>query len=164
MPFNISSWIMRVMHTVMNNYLITSLKTLMAIDKNSWFTYSALPKQLPNKLDLNSTDVCCLLNAQMTLIGKTSQKLRESLIISLVYYFSARSCYVKQHFIWAKGSATVLQSAEQCPWCCREMQGVWPSCSMRLPPLSTCTQTSLSKLTYGAKLGFNQLWGLQCAP
>lgn len=104
-----------------------------------------LSQQLPNKLDSvfpGSTDVRCLLKAQMTLIGKTSQKLRESLIIRLVYLFSACSHYVKQHFRWAKDSAMVLRSAERCPWYCHGKRRIWPSCSMKLPARPTCVKLS----------------------
>lgn len=68
-----------------------------------------------------------------------SQKLRESLIIRLVYLFSACSHYVKQHFRWGKDSALVLLSAEQCPWYCHGMR---PSCSVKLPLRLTCVKLS----------------------
>ncbi len=134
---------MRVVHTVMNNHFIS--KNFNSYWQKTWLAHSVLSQQLPNKLDSvipSRTDVFCLLKAQMTLIGKMSQKLRESLIIRVVYLFSACSHYVKQHFRWAKDSAMVLRSAEQCPWYCHGKRCIWPSCSMKLPPHPTCMKLS----------------------
>lgn len=100
-----------------------------------------LGQRLPNKLDSafpSGTEACCLLKERMTLIGKVLHKLRESLIIRLLYLFSACSRYVKQHFPRAKDSEVVLRSAEQCPCYRHGKRCIWPSCSMKLPARPTC--------------------------
>lgn len=153
---------MRLVHTVMNNHFIS--KNFNSYWQKPWLAHSVLSQQLPNKLDSvirSSTDVCCLLKAQMTLIGKMSQKLRESLIIRVVYLFSACSHYVKQHFRWAKDSAVVLRSAVSLVLSWEAAYLAFMLYETPSPP--HLHETFLSELTNEAEPGVNQLWGLKCA-
>lgn len=110
-----------------------------------------LSQQLPNQLDSvfpSSTDVCWPLKAQMNAIGKALPILRESLIIRLVYLFSASSHYVEQHCRRAKGCAVVLRSA---PSLVLSWGAVHLAFTLYEPPHPTCMKlSSLNALSQSA--------------
>lgn len=93
----------------------------------------------------------------MILIGKMSQKLRESLIISLVYLFSAHSHYVKTAFLMIQGfclgSAAGRTVSLVLSWDAAYL--AFMLYETRSPP--NLHETFLSKPTNEAEPGVNQL-------